>query len=89
MRLKPRSGVRPGALWLAMTAQQTRLQVNALSFGSVIDHLTPEAVEDILVPDITEAMAIDAEEAWSEFSKSHDLMVEAVATLEAALVGNR
>jgi hypothetical protein len=85
MRLRPRPGVSPGAVWLAIAAHQSRLQINALSFGSVIDHMNPWDVEDVIVPVVTEAMAQEAEAAWSVFSAASTSISAAVATLEAAL----
>jgi hypothetical protein len=85
MRLRPRPGVNPGAVWLAIAAHQSRLQINALSFGSVIDHMNPWDVEDVIVPVVSDAVAQEAEAAWSVFSAASTNVSAAVATLEAAL----
>ncbi|MDH6584661.1 hypothetical protein M2161_003767 [Streptomyces sp. SAI-133] len=85
MRLVPRAGVSPGAVWLAIAARQSRIQINALSFGSVIDHLNPWDVEEIRVPQISEELAGRAESTWGLFARSRELMDEAVMTIESRL----
>ncbi|MFF6880200.1 hypothetical protein ACFY9S_33560 [Streptomyces sp. NPDC012474] len=85
MRLVPRAGVSPGAVWLAIAARQTRMQINALSFGSVIDHLNPWDVEEIRVPQISEDLAKRAESTWELFARSRELMDEAVRMVESHL----
>jgi hypothetical protein len=86
MRLTPRADVRPGALWLAITARQSRIQINALSFGSVVDQVNPGDVEDILLPHVDETASQKAEDAWQLFSEAASAMREAVSLLETALV---
>jgi hypothetical protein len=49
MRLIPREGVRPGAVWLGVATPQVQAQIEALSFGSVVDHMNPWDVEAVLV----------------------------------------
>ncbi len=85
MRLSPRPGVRPGAIWLATATRQTRLQVNALSFGSVVDHMNPWDVENILVPPVPDDDAATAEDAWEHFSSAESDLHEAVRYLQAFL----
>jgi hypothetical protein len=85
MRLTPRPGVRPGALWLAVAAALTRLQINALSFGSVVDHMNPWDVEAILAPPIAASDALAAEKAWARFSSAAVDIADAVGYLEAFL----
>ncbi|SDU16801.1 restriction endonuclease subunit S domain-containing protein [Jiangella alkaliphila] len=82
MRLEPRSGVRPGELWLAVYVRQTRLQINALSFGSVVDHMNPWDVEDLRVPVIDDGAAGEAEDAWARFAAAARDMRRAIAILE-------
>jgi hypothetical protein len=52
MRLIPREGVGPGAVWLGVATPQVQAQIEALSFGSVVDHMNPWDVEAVLVPAI-------------------------------------
>jgi hypothetical protein len=85
MRLTPRQGVRPGSLWLAVATALTRLQINALSFGSVVDHMNPWDVEAILVPPIATSDAIAAEKSWSRFSSAAADIAAAVEYLETFL----
>lgn len=88
MRLTPRDGVRPGSLWLAIAARQTRVQINALSFGSVIDHMNPWDVENIHVPVIEDGPAKEAEAAWELFAQAAADMDEAVTMLESHLANH-
>ena len=85
MRLRPRAGVSPGALWLATAARQTRLQINALSFGSVIDHMNPWDVEEVIVPGVPDSMARSAEHAWDRFAHAAELMDDTVTQLQHIL----
>jgi hypothetical protein len=86
MRLTPRPEVRPGALWLAITARQSRIQINALSFGSVVDQVNPGDVEDILLPQVDDTAAQEAEDAWQLFSDAASAMRDAVSLLETELL---
>lgn len=86
MRLTPQAGVSPAALWVAIVAGQTRLQINALSFGSVVDHMNPWDVEDLWIPAADDDLTAQAEQAWSDFSLASLALATSVATLEAALI---
>ena len=85
MRLASRPGVRPGAVWLALAARQSKAQINALSFGSVVDQVNPDDVERIVVPSVSDSSAREAEAAWELFGTAATLMNEAVALLEDRL----
>ncbi len=85
MRLRPRAGVRPAALWLAVAAAQTRLQINALSFGSVVDHMNPWDVEDLMLPPVGDDLAEEAEQAWEEFATAGAGFARASQLLDSAL----
>jgi len=85
MRLTPRNGIRPGALWLAFSSMHARAQVNALSFGSVIDHLNPQDVEGVVLPVIDDKDALDAEASWRAIAESAELLRDAVNMLEKFL----
>lgn len=86
MRLVPHSGVRSGAVWLAVAARQSKAQINALSFGSVVDQVNPDDVERIVVPIVSDHDAGEAEDAWRLFGNAATLMDEAVALLEDRLI---
>lgn len=82
MRLTPRPGVLPASLWLAIASQQARLQINALSFGSVIDHMNPWDVENIFVPSIDPGLGAKAQHAWDLFDEANANHREATRILE-------
>ena len=82
MRLRPRAGVDAAGLWLAVASAEARLQLNALSFGSVVDHMNPGDVENIWVPQVDPADAVSAKDAWLRFSNAAVEMEHAVALLE-------
>lgn len=86
MRLVPRPGVRPGAVWLAVAMPQVQRQIKALSFGSVIDHMNPWDVEDVLVPLVEDGLATAVESAWGKLARASALADSAVALLEQELV---
>jgi len=85
MRLAPHEGVRPGALWLAIAARQSRAQINALSFGSVVDQINPGDIEEIILPPIDGAAAEEAEDAWELSAEAGSAMSRAISMLEIQL----
>jgi hypothetical protein len=68
MRLVPQPGQRPGALWLGVAAPRTQVQIKALSFGSVVDHMNPWDVEQIAIPAVSDDLAHVVESAWDNYS---------------------
>ena len=86
MRLKPNNGVKPGGLWLAIAARQSRVQINALSFGSVVDQINPGDIEGIFLPPVDGTAAKEAEDAWGLFAEAEGAMSRAVSLFEAQLV---
>lgn len=84
MRIVPRNGVVPAAVWLAVATPQVQAQIKALSFGSVVDHMNPWDVETVLVPKIEHNLARIAEQGWTDLSRATALVDEAVAALERA-----
>lgn len=85
MRLTPRAGVRPAALWLAVASPQAQAQIKAQSFGSVIDHMNPWDVEDVLLPVIDDSVARSAGQAWTRLAESNTLLGEVRDHLDRAL----
>jgi hypothetical protein len=85
MRLRPRAGVDPVALWLAVATPHAQVQIKALSFGSVVDHMNPWDVEDIWLPPVPAEAAAIAKQAWAELMQARKANEEAVALLEGLL----
>lgn len=85
MRLTPHAGVRPGAVWLGVASKQAQSQIKALSFGSVVDHMNPWDVEDVVVPKVNDSLASAAEEAWMKLGESTYLLGEGAALLQSML----
>ena len=85
MRLCPRSGVDPVALWLAVATPHAQVQIKALSFGSVVDHMNPWDVEDIWLPPVSAGATASAEQAWAELVQARKISREAAALLEGLL----
>lgn len=70
MRLVPRPGISPGAVYAAFAVPAVQQQIEALPYGSVIDHLYPDDIEQVIVPQIPDdaagavaAAAVEAAEA--------------------------
>ena len=82
MRLTPRDGVRAGALWLAVASQQAQVQIKALSFGSVVDHMNPWDVEKVTVPIVDDDLVNAAEAAWQKFADANHLAQKASFEVE-------
>ena len=85
MRLSPRDGVRPGAVWLGVVAARTQIQIKALSFGSVVDHMNPWDVEAVRVPAVLHRAATAVEEAWGKLSHSTVVIETANRMVDEAL----
>jgi hypothetical protein len=85
MRLVPHPGIHPGALWLAIAAPESQIQIKSLSFGSVIDHMNPWDVEALRVPPVDDEMAGTVLSAWRSFADAAGLLEQASATIERGL----
>jgi hypothetical protein len=85
MRLTPRPGVRPGTVWVAIATRQVEQQINALSFGSVVDHMNPWDVEAVQVPAVPDEDAAEAERAWHRFAEGAVAVSAAVNHLQSFL----
>ncbi|MFD3757483.1 hypothetical protein [Streptomyces sp. NPDC058622] len=81
-RLIPRDGVSPGALWLAVSAMQSQLQIKSLSFGSVIDHMDARDIDSITLPPLDEEMGKQAEHAWDCFAEANAELSSSIALLQ-------
>ncbi len=80
MRLVPHADVHPGALWLAIAAPQSQVQIKSLSFGSVIDHMNPWGVETLRVPAVDDEMAGTILSGWRSFADAAGLLAPAPAS---------
>jgi hypothetical protein len=91
MRLRPLPGVKPAGLWLAVATPQAQVQIKALSFGSVVDHMIASDVEGVWLPPVPPTAVAIAERAWADLVQARRLGSEAVALLEELLgrVGER
>jgi hypothetical protein len=85
MRLRPRQGMNPAELWLAVATPQAQLQLKALSFGSVVDHMIANDVESIWLPPVPQPATAIAERAWADLVQARQLSGKAVALLEDLL----
>lgn len=85
MRLIPHQGVRPGALWLGVASKQGQVQIKALSFGSVVDQVNPEDVENVLLPPVDDESARNVESAWADHARATALAREAASRLQRHL----
>lgn len=82
MRLVPHAGVHPGALWLAIAAPESQVQIKSLSFGSVIDHMNPWDVTALRVPPVDDEMAGTVLSAWRSFADAAGLLAQASDLIE-------
>ncbi len=82
VRLEPSAGAHPGALWLATATPQVQLQLRALTFGSVVDHLAAQDVDRILVPPVEDDMADQVLDAWQRLGRAESLIASGVDDLE-------
>ncbi len=82
VRLEPSAGAHPGALWLATATPQVQLQLRALTFGSVVDHLAAEDVDRILLPPVEDDMADQVLDAWQRLGRAESLIASIAEDLE-------
>lgn len=82
MRLVPRPGVSPGAIYAAFAVPAVQQQVEALPYGSVIDHLYPEDIGDVIVPAIDESVAASVTAASADAASAISGIEQIVRTLE-------
>lgn len=75
-------GVHPGALWLAIAAPESQVQIKSLSFGSVIDHMNPWDVAALRVPPVDDEMAGTVLSAWRSFADAAGLLAQASDLIE-------
>ncbi len=85
MRLKPRWGVVPGALFLAVNSPHAQLQIKARSTGSVVDAVSVSDLGSVVLPPLDDKLGLAAEEAWKLLDQADADEAEAIADLEAAV----
>lgn len=86
MRVRPRSGVNPGWLFLAFALWQVQAQVKASACGSVVDAVSPLDLDRVVLPPIDEGRGGQASECWQHFAAANELEEEAIAGLEHAIL---
>jgi len=79
--------VRRGAGWSALAARETRLQIDAWSFGSVMEHVNPWDFEAFSAPPVRDADAVAAEDAWARFGAAAEDIAGVFKMLEAFIAG--
>lgn len=86
MRLRARSGVIPGSLWLAVCAETTQVQIAAMPYGSVIDHTGPDDIENrVWLPPVDDDLGKQAEAAWDRFRRGRVRQAEAIDLVDAVV----
>jgi hypothetical protein len=88
-RLRPRSGINPGLLYLACSCKLTQSLLKSFATGSVVDALSAPDVESVTVPYPRTRKANElgdaAIAAWDLFSEAVELEDAATAALEKEL----
>jgi hypothetical protein len=85
MRIRPRSGVNAGWLYLAFAAWQTQAQVKACSCGSVVDAVSPVDLDEVLLPPADVNKGNEALRCWEDLAAANKREARAIATVEAAI----
>lgn len=85
VRLRPRGDASPGGLWLAVATPQVQLQLRALTFGSVVDHLAAEDVASVVLPPVRDELARRADKAWERVDLAEARLGQVVDQVEADL----
>lgn len=85
MRVRPRSGVDPGWLYLAFAVRQVQAQVKACSCGSVVDAVNPGDLNRVVLPPIDDARGTEALDCWRDLSEANMAEARAIHRLQAAI----
>lgn len=82
IRVRPKPGVDPGWLYLALAMRQVQMQIKARAFGSVVDVITPADLNGVLLPLVDEASGKAVFQCWRDFETANALETDAVMRLE-------
>jgi hypothetical protein len=86
-RIRPRTSIHSGRVYLACACEPTQARLKALATGSVVDALNQDDVATMSVPydesPETFVLAEDAQKAWNLFSAATEHEREAISALEA------
>ncbi|MFT4210747.1 MAG: hypothetical protein QM626_02660 [Microbacterium sp.] len=86
MRVRPKEGVDPGWIFLAMSCSQVQAQVKAGTYGAVVDVVDARRLPDILIPPPNEDLAQQASQCWKDFESARALEDEAIALIQSRIV---
>jgi len=90
MRVIPRSGFRPGYLYLALRSPFVQIQLKSRATGNVVDALDVPTVSDVLLPALNREQRDDlgkeAEHAWEKVAAALRLEEQTVNELEKLIV---
>lgn len=85
VRLQPLDQSAAGAMWLATSTPQVQLQLRALTFGSVVDHLAAEDVDRILLPPVDADAGTSAWRAWQQLGRAEALIESCLLDLDRSM----
>lgn len=85
MRVRPRSGINPGWLYLCLASWQIQAQIKGGAFGSVVDVVDPSGVDEVLLPPEDPVRGDEALECWRRLELANTTEAEAINDLERAL----
>jgi len=90
MRVIPRSGFRPGYLYLALRSPFVQIQIKSRATGNVVDALDVPTVSAVLLPVLQkkqrDELGMEAEKAWEKVADALRLEEQTVTALEKLIV---
>ena len=72
-------------MWLATATPQVQLQLRALTFGSVVDHLAAGDVDRILLPPVDAEAGTSAWRAWQQLGRAEALIESSLLDLDRSM----
>lgn len=85
MRVRPREGVNPGWLFLALSTEQAQAQIRSATYGAVVDVVDARRLADVLLPNPDSDLGDRALTCWGQLELAGELEREAIDELERSM----
>lgn len=86
MRVRPRSDVNPGWLYLCFASWQVQAQIKAAACGSVVDAVSPQDLDEVILPKVDHDRGDAAYECWEDLSQAGRMEADVINQLETEVL---
>lgn len=86
MRIRPKEGVNPGWLYLALATPQAQAQIRSATYGAVVDVVDVRRLGDVLILPPDEALGERARIAWDGFDEARSVETASIDLVERAVL---